>query len=97
MATGIWLCDLDDLTLRTQWPALVTSGTFEVSSEGWSRTSGAGLEDCWQTGEEQSLIRTSWKGERRVAGYKCAASPEYSVPRHNQTVDITNHWLRTRL
>lgn len=33
-----------------------------VSSGGWSRTSGAGgsgLEDCWKTGEERSLIRTS--------------------------------------
>lgn len=33
-----------------------------VSSGGWSRKSGAGgsgLGDCWRTGEERSLIRTS--------------------------------------
>lgn len=33
-----------------------------VSSEGWSRKSGAGgsgLEDCWRTGGEPSLIHTS--------------------------------------
>lgn len=42
-----------------------------VSSGGWSRTSGAGgsgLEDCWQTGEELSLIHTSWNRARRRRG-----------------------------
>lgn len=32
-----------------------------VSFGGWSRTSGAGLAGCWQTGAEPTLIRTSWK------------------------------------
>lgn len=30
-----------------------------VSFGGWSRTSGAGLAGCWQTGAEPTLIRTS--------------------------------------
>lgn len=35
-----------------------------VSSEEWNRKCGAGdsgLEDCWQTGAERSLSRTSWE------------------------------------
>lgn len=35
-----------------------------VSFGGWSRTSGAGLAGCWQTGAEPTLIRTSWKHDR---------------------------------
>lgn len=41
---------------------------FGLSSVVWSKKSGAGgsgLEHCWQTREEQSLIQTSWKSKRR--------------------------------
>lgn len=51
------------LSWRTRWPWACQG--VRVSSGGWSRTSGAGQEDCWRTGEARSPTQTSWNGERR--------------------------------